>query len=713
MKKTLSLILSALMLISCLSALTLNVSAADDVIAWLDDGIVLEVNGTKYDVSAADMTVQYGNHTVKEYAEAAFADAATKLKTKNLIRALLEYGAAAQVYFDRNTDTLANANLGRLTSTPIIPDSYKVTATQGAATAADATLVLDGTIKLVITVTTDSNAAFTVKDSKGADVTTAEIDGTKIVIPVYPQNMDEMYTVSNGDTTITYSAFTYMKNKLSDAELDADFKDLLSTMYDYNQAANAVKGAYVATVTDENGVVTTHADAGTLKSLWVSTKVSSDYSTRATIVKSNYISWDSVFKNTEGALVYEDGDASAKMTAKPIVLDDSWTSIIVRGWIGDGSETTTISEFGYKINGGAYTKVEGARRELKSDDGPVKDAGGECRYAVAIPTGNATETKHIEVFAKLSDNTEVEMLDFWLKGSEDPHSTITLWDDVTTATGTQYVTKDVTIDLNGCTLTVGGAFGVDKEGVDLTIKDSSGNNSGTLVRSNNTTIQFRNLSPNYAANGTVNIYGGTIGGNTALLGGTASNTFNIYGGSFTGAIDAKDSIVNNYWNSILENTPVASWAKLANVTTNIDEKTMYGNIKHVAYDMVDLSVDEDKKGDNKYLGSVSYAADQTATLRGWVAPVAKLSNFTYSIDGGEFKTSDLVDPESVVGDTAVNYGGTKEYAKRFIINLGELSVGSHYVVVCANAEGAGVQDDVIWVLNITVTEATPAPTPAA
>ncbi len=140
-----------------------------------------------------------------------------------------------------------------------------------------------------------------------------------------------------------------------------------------------------------------------------------DYTTKAETVHAP-ISWDSVFKNTENNFFYADGSAADKMTAAPITLDDSWTNLWVRGWVGSGNSSNKIVKLGYKINGAPIVYDEQAYRDAEPG---VINAGGDCRFAVCIPVTEyitAAQT-YIQVYAELADGTQIEILHFWVKGT--------------------------------------------------------------------------------------------------------------------------------------------------------------------------------------------------------------------------------------------------------------------------------------------------------
>ena len=86
-----------------------------------DNGYVATCQVSASDMTAAiTATLTIGNdkvdtdtYTVKEYADyiLAHTDVAEYAKAEPLVKAMLNYGAAAQAYFDRNTENLANAGL--------------------------------------------------------------------------------------------------------------------------------------------------------------------------------------------------------------------------------------------------------------------------------------------------------------------------------------------------------------------------------------------------------------------------------------------------------------------------------------------------------------------------------------------------------------------------------------------------------------------------
>ena len=255
MKKAVSVILALLMMMSSIALMLVPASAeqSDSVSLTLDEGLVLKVNDIEYNLVAKEMTQKKDGYSVKDYAEALYATEGTSSQTKALLRALLEYGAAAQNYFDYETDTMANATLGRTTEAPVISSAYAPVVIKGeSVTSAGATLSLDSTVCIFVQFKSEAELNFTVD---GEAVAAYDEDGTyTVIIPVYPQNIDKMYTVKASDgTEITYSVLSFIRNQYQNA--DASLKALLEAIYAYGQAANAYVGNYVATVTAADGTV--------------------------------------------------------------------------------------------------------------------------------------------------------------------------------------------------------------------------------------------------------------------------------------------------------------------------------------------------------------------------------------------------------------------------------------------------------------------------
>ncbi|MEE5993848.1 MAG: InlB B-repeat-containing protein [Oscillospiraceae bacterium] len=157
---------------------------------------------------------------------------------------------------------------------------------------------------------------------------------------------------------------------------------------------------------------------------------------------------------------------------------------------------------------------------------------------------SAITVNAVENVAKVDDTVYTDFntaLNNWTAGK-----TLTLLNDVTSSRIS--VLESKTLDLNGKTITFSNdntesrVIHVGNAGTVLTLKDSSGNNSGRLTGINTPSNDWSGaLYINSGA--TVNMYGGTISGNTSYCGagvwidgrGHRGNaTFNMYGGVITG-----------------------------------------------------------------------------------------------------------------------------------------------------------------------------------
>ena len=148
--------------------------------------------------------------------------------TKELITAMLNYGAAAQKFFGYKTDELVG--------TPVTDTSALKAATAPKVTINDpsdiyygATLVLDGTLKL--------RFYFEGNDRKvelAGEIATVVNNGERCYaeIGITPDNLNERFNVRCDDAFVKYSALNYLKNKADDTTLS----ELVASIYAYGKA---------------------------------------------------------------------------------------------------------------------------------------------------------------------------------------------------------------------------------------------------------------------------------------------------------------------------------------------------------------------------------------------------------------------------------------------------------------------------------------------
>lgn len=179
-----------------------------------------------------------------------------KVETKELVEAMLHYGAAAQMYFDYNTANLANVGLcAQEVNLPQASANAVVSGSLAGVRYCGATLVFESRVAVRLYFEADSLESV----DFGGYIPTRKNGMYYVEIPgINPQDYDKniALTVTDGNDvmTVTYSPMTYIlrKNASTDNEV---LKALTSAMYQYHCVAKA----YIATgedvVTDGNGIV--------------------------------------------------------------------------------------------------------------------------------------------------------------------------------------------------------------------------------------------------------------------------------------------------------------------------------------------------------------------------------------------------------------------------------------------------------------------------
>jgi hypothetical protein len=228
------------------------------------EGVKLDYEGETYyvyscEVSAKEMTdniisqffydntaTEEHHYSVRTYAEHILkSDKCTD--AHNLIKAMVNYGAASQLHFNYKTDDLANSFLTEQPdySTVTVPDTFKPITNQGTAQ----TKLYS--VSLVLKSETTLRFFFQGK------VTEATYNGQKLnvfqrgglycvdVTDIAAKDLDDEITITINDgsetASVTCSAMTYCWIVQIDdsGAFDEAMKDLASALYLYNQAANA------------------------------------------------------------------------------------------------------------------------------------------------------------------------------------------------------------------------------------------------------------------------------------------------------------------------------------------------------------------------------------------------------------------------------------------------------------------------------------------
>ena len=194
-------------------------------------------------------------YTVKDYADIIIANknnSAAFTQVTPLVKAMLNYGGYAQEFFKYDTSlSLANADLTEAERdvSGVKTDDLAKYATVKQGTAPEGIKYKSATLQL--TSTTTIRYSFTL--AEGHDISEYTFkNGDEVLKPellsdnvycVYINNvasdeLDNMYTISVGNFSVTYGALTYAYNQLKKDSTTDELKNLLRAMVLYNKEAN-------------------------------------------------------------------------------------------------------------------------------------------------------------------------------------------------------------------------------------------------------------------------------------------------------------------------------------------------------------------------------------------------------------------------------------------------------------------------------------------
>ena len=185
-------------------------------------------------------------YSVKEYADYLLEHADERedlARAVPLVKAMLNYGAYSQVYFDKNPSALANADLKESEkildnvtidiADPVIGELPDGTTFEGA------TLSLKSETTLSLYFKSGEKLAFscdgyTVEKATSADYQIARIRGIKA------KHIGDILTLKiNGSEAISYSPLNYCKNMLDGGTTNEKLINVVKALYFYRQAADA------------------------------------------------------------------------------------------------------------------------------------------------------------------------------------------------------------------------------------------------------------------------------------------------------------------------------------------------------------------------------------------------------------------------------------------------------------------------------------------
>ncbi len=170
---------------------------------------------------------------------------------KDVLKAMLNYGAAAQVYFGYNVEDLANAQMDPADRAVADVDPAALAGFERQVTGAEAGLKLRSST-LILESGTDVRVYFELVGDKSIDEFTFKVDG-QVVTPIQSgdryyieasgiaaDELSQMITFELGGYTVTYGPMTYVLNKLTDS--NEGIVDMVKALYAYSQIAESYLG---------------------------------------------------------------------------------------------------------------------------------------------------------------------------------------------------------------------------------------------------------------------------------------------------------------------------------------------------------------------------------------------------------------------------------------------------------------------------------------
>ncbi len=210
-------------------------------------------DNVKVELFVNEIPVKAFNYSIQQYANVIFADASSEVSLVELVKKMLNYGAASQVALGYNTDKLANSILDESDKTVNAVDASALT---GATTEGTVSGFEYQMFSCILETKTTLRQYFTLPEGSVSEYTFT-IDGESVtpikttvegktmyyidVANIAARDMDVVHTlvITKGDETrtITCSVHSYMKAVLTKNSEDTELVNTVNAMYEYNQAA--------------------------------------------------------------------------------------------------------------------------------------------------------------------------------------------------------------------------------------------------------------------------------------------------------------------------------------------------------------------------------------------------------------------------------------------------------------------------------------------
>ena len=181
-------------------------------------------------------------YSVKEYADYLIAHAEENeewAKAVPLVKAMLNYGAYSQIYFDKNPGKLANVGLTEeekaLGEVSINVADYDVSNLPEGTTFAGATLSLKSETTLSLYFKSDDDLEFSCGDYFVQDVPNGEYQVARIR-GIKAAHIGDMFTLNVNGAAVKYSPLNYIKEALNGGTDDVNLQNAVKALYLYWQA---------------------------------------------------------------------------------------------------------------------------------------------------------------------------------------------------------------------------------------------------------------------------------------------------------------------------------------------------------------------------------------------------------------------------------------------------------------------------------------------